>query len=98
MIFKKMYKVKISQIKELRKNTGAGMIDCKMAIQESLGDLEKAMGILRKKGKRIIKERYHQITNEGVVTAKVNSEHNLGIIIALNSETDFVSKNEDFVK
>jgi elongation factor Ts len=91
-----MYKVKISQIKELRKNTGAGMIDCKMALQESLGDLEKAIGILRKKGKR--KERYHQVTNEGVVTAKVNSEHNLGIIIALNSETDFVSRNEYFVK
>lgn len=93
-----MYQVKISQIKELRKNTGAGMIDCKMALQESLGDLEKAIGILRKKGKSIIKERSHQGTNEGVVTAKVNSEHNLGIIIALNSETDFVSRNEYFVK
>lgn len=93
-----MYKVKISQIKELRKNTGAGMIDCKMALQESLGDLEKAIGILRKKGKRIIKERFHIGTNEGVLTAKGNSEHNLGIIIALNSETDFVSRNENFVK
>lgn len=93
-----MYKVKISQIKKLRKNTGAGMIDCKMALQESLGDLEKAIGILRKKGKRIIKERLHIGTNEGILTAKVNSEHNLGIIIALNSETDFVSRNENFVK
>jgi len=93
-----MYQVKISQIKELRKNTGAGMIECKMALQESLGDLEKAIGILRKKGKSIIKERLHIGSYEGVLTAKVNSEHNLGIIIALNSETDFVSRNENFVK
>lgn len=83
-----------SQVNELRKKTGAGMMDCKKALVEADGDTEKAIDILRKKGQKIAAKRGENEANEGVILAE--SKGNVGYILQLNCETDFVAKNEDF--
>ena len=92
-----MSKITASEVNKLRKQTGAGMMDCKNALVESNGDFEKAIDILRKKGQKIAAKRADRSASEGVVISTVNSSKNLGIIISLNCETDFVAKNEDFI-
>lgn len=92
-----MSKITPAEINRLRKQTGAGMIDCKRALIESSGDFDSAVDILRKKGQKIAAKRADRTAAEGVVIAKTNSEKNKGIIISLNCETDFVAKNNDFV-
>ena len=74
------------------------MMDCKKALEESDGDFEKAIEILRKKGQKVAANRADRDSSEGVVLAKVNSENNVGIIISLNCETDFVAKNDDYIQ
>lgn len=74
------------------------MMDCKRALQESEGDVEKAIEILRKKGQKVASKRADKEAREGVVIAKTNDAKNYGAIILVNCETDFVAKNEDFVK
>ena len=86
----------MEKLKELRDKTGAGMVDCKKALEEAGGDLEKAVEILRKKGIAKAAKRTDRETNEGVVKMFVNSDKSEGYIIELNSETDFVSRNEKF--
>lgn len=86
-----------SQVNELRKATGAGMMDCKKALEESNGDLEAAIDLLRKKGQKISDKRADRESNEGVVIAKTNSDQSKGVVVELNCETDFVAKNDDFV-
>ena len=91
-------KITAKDVNKLRKSTGAGMMDCKKALLESDGDFDKAVENLRKKGQKVAANRADRNSSEGVVLAKVNSENNLGVLISLNCETDFVAKNEDYLK
>jgi len=92
-----MTNITASQVNELRKQTGLGMMDCKSALVESNGDFEKAIEILRKKGQKVAAKRADREANEGVVLSATNEESNFGAIIVLNCETDFVAKNTDFI-
>lgn len=83
-----------SQVNELRKKTGAGMMDCKKALVEADGDMEAAIDILRKKGQKVAAKRGDNEAKEGVIFAQ--AEGSTGYILQLNCETDFVAKNEDF--
>lgn len=83
-------------IKQLRELTGAGMVDCQKALQEAGNDLEKAVEILRKKGIAKAAKRTGRDTNEGIVKLALNDTKTEGYILELNSETDFVSRNEKF--
>lgn len=89
--------IKAADVKALRDQTGAGMMDCKKALTEANGDFEKAIEVLRKKGQKLSAKRADREANEGVVLAKVNGDGTKGIIVKLSCETDFVSKNADFV-
>ena len=92
-----MAQIKAAQVNELRQKTGAGMMDCKNALVEADGDFDKAISVLRKKGQKIAEKRADRDSSEGAVIAKVNDAANRGVIISLNCETDFVSKNDSFV-
>jgi elongation factor Ts len=83
-----------SQVNELRKKTGAGMMDCKKALVESDGDMEQAIDLLRKKGQKVAAKRGDNEAKEGIIFAQ--AEGGTGYILQLNCETDFVAKNEDF--
>ena len=91
-----MADIKAADVAKLRKVTGAGMMDCKKALQEAEGDFDKAIEVIRKKGKAIANKRADREASEGSVQAKV--EGNFGAMISLNCETDFVAKNENFIK
>ncbi len=91
------YKVTTADIQKLRKATGAGMMDCKNALIEADGDFDKAVEIIRKKGKAIANKRADREAKEGVVFTKVVNDGKLGAMIALNCETDFVAKTEKFM-
>ena len=75
----------------------AGMMDCKKALEESEGNFDKAIEIIRKKGQAVANKRADKEASEGVVLSKVSSDGKIGAIIVLNSETDFVAKNADFM-
>jgi len=85
------------QVNELRKKTGAGMMDCKKALVEADGDMEVAIDNLRKKGQKIAAKRGDREASEGLVIAKTTADGTKGIVVTLNCETDFVAKNADFV-
>jgi len=89
--------ISASQVKELRDKTGAGMIDCKKALEESNGDFEKAIEILRKKGASVAAKRAEKAANEGLVLTKVYNESKSAVILEINCETDFVANSDDFV-
>jgi len=86
-----------SEVNKLRQQTGAGMMDCKNALVESNGDFEEAIDILRKKGQKIAAKRGDNEAKEGLIFAQVSEEGNEGVILALNCETDFVAKNENYI-
>jgi len=88
--------ISAQQVKELRDKTGAGMIDCKKALEESNGDFEKAIEILRKKGAAVAAKRAERAANEGLVLTKVYNEGKSAAIIEVNCETDFVANSDDF--
>ena len=88
--------VTMADITKLRQMSGAGMMDCKKALEEAGNDIEKAMEIIRKKGQAVAAKRSDREAAEGCVLVK--AENGFGAIIALKCETDFVAKNEDFVK
>ena len=92
-----MVKVTAADVNNLRKTTGAGMMDCKNALVEAEGDFDKAIEILRKKGQKVAAKRADRDSSEGAVIAKVNEANTEGVIVSLNCETDFVAKNESFV-
>ncbi|MCC2589671.1 translation elongation factor Ts [Chryseobacterium sp. MFBS3-17] len=92
-----MYTPVAADVAKLRNTTGAGMMDCKKALTEAEGDFEKAIEILRKKGQKVAANRADRESTEGAVIAKVNADQTAGVIIALNCETDFVAKNDNFV-
>ncbi len=93
-----MVTLSAADVKKLRDMTGAGMMDCKNALAEAEGDLEKAVEILRKKGQKLSVKRADREAKEGVVIALVSDDKTKGVIIKLSCETDFVAKNEDFVQ
>lgn len=86
------------QVNELRQITGAGMMDCKKALTEAEGDIEAAIDILRKKGQKVAAKREDREAAEGKVFIKISDDAKEGIGFALKCETDFVAKNDDFVK
>jgi elongation factor Ts len=92
-----MSTISATDVKKLRDMTGAGMMDCKSALAEANGDIEKAIEILRLKGQKLSLKRAEREAKEGVVYALVSDDRKKGVVIRLSSETDFVAKNEDFV-
>lgn len=92
-----MSTISAQDVKNLREMTGAGMMDCKAALTEANGDIEKAIEILRLKGQKLSVKRADREAKEGVVQALVSEDGKRGVVIRLSSETDFVAKNEDFV-
>ncbi len=93
-----MAEIKAADVAKLRKMTGAGMMDCKKALAETNGDFDEAIDILRKKGQKIASNRADREATEGAVIAVTSADHKKGALITLNCETDFVAKNDDFVK
>ncbi len=91
-----MGEVTIELIKELRKRTAAGFSDCKKALEEAGGDIEKAIDILRKKGLAIAAKRAGKEASEGVISAYIHSNKKIGVLVEVNCETDFVARTEEF--
>ena len=85
-----------AMVKELRETTGAGMLDCQKALKETDGNMEKAIEFLREKGLATAAKKAGRIAAEGIVKAYVNDDNTVGVLLEVNSETDFVAKNEEF--
>ncbi|MBE3577417.1 MAG: translation elongation factor Ts [Limnochordales bacterium] len=83
-------------VKELRERTGAGMLDCKKALEATGGDMEKAVEELRKKGLAAAAKRAGRVASEGIVDAYIHGNGRIGVLIEVNCETDFVARTEDF--
>lgn len=88
--------INAAMVKALREKTGAGMMDCKKALQETDGEMEKAVDYLRKKGIASADKKSHRATNEGVIGYYIHSNKKLGVLVEVNCETDFVARNEKF--
>jgi len=88
--------ISAQQVKELRDNTGAGMMDCKHALEESDGDMEKAVEVLRKQGIAKAEKKSGRTANEGLITSYIHPGGRIGVLLELNCETDFVAKTDDF--
>ncbi|MGL5822239.1 MAG: translation elongation factor Ts [Sarcina sp.] len=84
-------------VKELREKTGAGMMDCKKALSEAVGDIEKAVEVLREKGLAAAAKKSGRVAAEGIIKTYIAEDKKSGVILELNCETDFVAINEDFV-
>ena len=91
-----MATITAAMVKELRELTGAGMMDCKKALNETDGDKEKAIEFLREKGLAAIAKKANRIAAEGLVATVLSEDHKVGAIVEVNSETDFVAKNAEF--
>ena len=91
-------KITAAEVNKLRKATGAGMMDCKKALVEAGGDFDKAIEVLRKKGQKVAAKRADRDSSEGAAVAKINANKTKGIALVLGCETDFVGKNENFLK
>lgn len=85
-----------ADVNKLRQQTGAGMMDCKNALVEADGDFEAAVDILRKKGQKIAAKRGENEASEGLIFAQTTPDHKVGVVLALNCETDFVAKNDSY--
>ncbi|HDP69409.1 MAG TPA: translation elongation factor Ts [Actinobacteria bacterium] len=88
--------VSAAQVKKLRDSTGAGMMDCKSALVDAKGDIEKAIEILRKKGAATLSKKAGRVANEGIISSYIHAGNKLGVLLEVNCETDFVARNEDF--
>ncbi|HQQ95486.1 MAG TPA: translation elongation factor Ts [Bacteroidia bacterium] len=86
-----------AEVNKLRQQTGAGMMDCKKALEESNGDFEAAIDYLRKKGAKVAANRQDRDAKEGVVLAKTSADKTFAVVVSVNCETDFVAKNADFI-
>jgi len=91
-----MAEISASMVKELRERTGAGMMDCKKALAEVGGDMEKAIEFLREKGLAAAAKKAGRIAAEGIVESYIHGGGRIGVLLEINCETDFVAKNEDF--
>ncbi len=85
-----------SMVKDLRDRTGAGMMDCKKALQENNGDMEKAIEYLREKGLAKAAKKAGRLASEGIVDAYIHGNGRIGVLVEVNIETDFAAKNQDF--
>ncbi len=83
-------------VKELRQRTGIGVMECKEALQESQGDIDRAIAILRKKGYARAKEKMSRQTTQGIVQSYIHLDGKLGVLVEVNCESDFVARNEEF--
>ena len=88
--------ISAADVNRLRQITGAGMMDCKKSLTEANGDFDKAIEILRKKGQKVAASRSERDAKEGIVLAKTSADGKKGILVAINSETDFVARNAEF--
>ncbi|HOE12764.1 MAG TPA: translation elongation factor Ts [bacterium] len=88
--------ISATQVKELREKTGAGMMDCKKALTEAGGDMERAIKILREKGIASAAKRAGRVAKEGVIFSYVHPGNRIGVLVEVNCETDFVARNEQF--
>ena len=84
------------QVKELRQRTGIGVMECKEALAECQGDIEKAISVLRKKGAARAQERMDREASQGIVHSYIHMEGKLGVLVEVNCESDFVARNEEF--
>jgi elongation factor Ts len=91
------YSPSAKDVKALRERTGAGMMDCKKALVESSGDVDQAIEILRKKQGKRIEDRGERVASEGTIQTYIHSNAKVGVLVEVNSETDFVARNERFV-
>ena len=91
-----MAEIKANMIKELRARTNAGILDCKEALQEADGDMEKAVDCLRKKGLATALKRAGRETTEGVINSYIHAGGKIGVLVEINCETDFVAKTDEF--
>ena len=87
-----------ADVKTLRERTGCGMMDCKKALTEAGGDMDKAIELLREKGLAAAAKKSGRIAAEGIVEAYLSDDKTVGVLLEVNSETDFVAKNADFKK
>ncbi|MBN2409385.1 MAG: translation elongation factor Ts [Candidatus Aminicenantes bacterium] len=83
-------------VKELRQRTGIGVMECKDALAECHGDIEKAIAVLRKKGAARAQERMERETSQGIVHSYIHMEGKLGVLVEVNCESDFVARNQEF--
>ncbi|NOX25543.1 MAG: translation elongation factor Ts [Deltaproteobacteria bacterium] len=90
-------KITSQMVKELRDKTNAGMMDCKKALQEHDGDMEKAVDFLRQKGLAVAAKRADRSTSEGIVQTYIHAGGKLGVMVEVGCETDFVAKTDDFI-
>lgn len=88
--------ISAKDVKELREQTGAGMMDCKKALQEADGDFDKAIEVLRKKGQKLSEKRADREANQGLIVTRVSDDGSEAAALEINCETDFVARNEDF--
>ncbi len=93
-----MTNITAADVNKLRQMSGAGMMDCKKALQETNGDFEEAIDYLRKKGQKVAAKRADREANHGYVIAKTNADHTYAAILMLNCETDFVGKTDEFIQ
>ena len=91
-----MADIKAADVAKLRKQTGAGMMDCKTALVEANGDFDEAINVLRKKGQKVAAKRADRDVTEGVAITKINTDNTSGVAIVLACETDFVAKNDSY--
>lgn len=91
-----MSAVSASLVKELREKTGAGMMDCKKALEEANGDLERASEILREKGLAAAAKKAGRLASEGLVESYIHANGRIGVLVEVNCETDFVAKTDEF--
>ena len=93
-----MAEITASMVKELRGRTGSGIMDCKRALAETDGDLEKALDFLRKKGLAKAQKRAGRATSEGLIYSYIHTGGKLGVLVEINCESDFVAKTDDFLE
>ncbi|EIG0532759.1 translation elongation factor Ts, partial [Salmonella enterica subsp. enterica serovar Typhi] len=92
-----MAEITAAMVKELRESTGAGMMDCKNALSETNGDFDKAVQLLREKGLGKAAKKADRLAAEGLVSVKVSDDFTSATVSEINSETDFVAKNDQFI-
>jgi len=93
-----MADISAQKVKELRERTGAGMMDCKRALEEADGDIEKAIALIRERGQATAAKKAGREAREGTIASYIHPGGRLGVLIEVNSETDFVARNDEFQK
>ncbi len=91
-----MAEITAARVRELRKRTGIGMMDCKKALQETAGDMEKAVDYLRKQGMAAVEKRSGREASDGLISSYIHPGNRLGVLLEVNCETDFVARTDDF--